>query len=266
MNKSIVYFSLFLSLFALISCKSNDSETKNPKDSIESTVPDNVEISYEEYAAEINADDSLLIANSMFYTNEAGESVKVILFFRQVGDSSELVKMQELMVKDPSGVISTNEFYYKAGKKTISRQFFPESEGDSLYFVELSSFYNNDEKVLITKRRTSPWEELLHQETYTKVANKACRDDRAFSVVNQEGNFETTFQGFVDMNPYLYLLVGENKKEGYTSALIVQSRTNVVRQLQANESEMIGTPLVVNFDVIQEGPSEQQILLGVDFK
>jgi hypothetical protein len=43
------------------------------------------------------------------------------------------------------------------------------------------------------------------------------------------------------------LIVGENKKDGYASSLVVQFKSPVIMELEAKESAMIGTPLEVDF-------------------
>ena len=258
------YISLFiLSLTVLVACE--EEETTNDE-SIENIAEIGESTSYDSYAMEIDMNDSLTVMNSMFYTNQANESVEVVLYVNESGDSTDLLKMEERMVKDASGVISTNVFYYRNGEKYITLQYYPESENDSLYFVEKRSYYDEKGEVIMTKRRTAVYEEMLEESAFVVVNNESLSDERAFDVVNQNGQFETTFQGFIDMDPYLYLLVGENTKEGYVSALIVQSRGGIIKQLIDNETEMLGTPLVVNFGIDQDGSGKSQILLGVAFE
>ena len=58
------------------------------------------------------------------------------------------------------------------------------------------------------------------------------------------------------------LIVGEDNKEGYSSAMIVQQITPTIIELRAKEIEMLGTPLTVDFRTIVD-QGTQQILLSV---
>lgn len=267
MIKYLIPVSLFaLFATAMVGCNNSENSGKeNDSDSLTVIESDQYE-EFEQYMSEVDANGTYSIANSMYYSNQAGEAVEVRLYLEEINaDSSELVKMEELMVAPVTGVVFSNIFYYKDGLKYLTRQYFQEGNADSLYFVELRTYYDKKEKPVVTKRRTAPYEELLDQETFAVVDSKDCSDERAFRCINQEGEFETTFQGFVDMSPFLYLIVGENKKDGYASSLIVQSRNEIINQLVANESNWIGKPLIVRFEIIQEGGGQEQILTGISY-
>lgn len=221
-----------------------------------------IDVDYEKYMTTIDLNDSLGIANSLYYSNANGEAVEVLLY---LDDSSEVVKMEEIMIAPETGIVNSNIFYFKDGKKYVTKQYFEETKADSSYFVELRSYYGEKEEALVTKRREAAFEEGLEMESFEIIANKECSSDRAMRVVNQEGEFETTFQGFVELEGFLFLVVGENKKEGYASSLIVQKYSPTILQLKSNEKQMIGKPLVVEFAIIDE-QGQQQILLDVAIK
>ena len=82
-------------------------------------------------------------------------------------------------------------------------------------------------------------------------------------VLNQEGEFATTFQGFISEEPYLYLIVGEDEPTGYTSSLVVQYVDQTIQKLQMNEKEMIGKGIQVGFETLSGTQGyEYQILLS----
>jgi hypothetical protein len=91
--------------------------------------------------------------------------------------------------------------------------------------------------------------------------------ERALNVLNQEQEFATTFRGFVKEDPYLYIIVGEDDVKGYCSSLVVQYVTATIQKLQAHELEMIGTPLIIDFETLSgEQGYEYQILLSAEIR
>lgn len=86
--------------------------------------------------------------------------------------------------------------------------------------------------------------------------------DRAMQVLNQEGPFSTTFQGFLEDGPLTYIVVGGDGKEGYISALAVQFFDDQLGILKNSKKELIGTPLKVEFEkMINNQNFEYQVLL-----
>ena len=261
MLKELYLIALVSVLVVFTSCENNEGENSETENPVENQDPE-VNNDYEAYIDAIDFNDSLGLANSLSYSNQAGEAVEVELF---LNDSNELVKMRELIIQPNSASILSNVFYIKSGKKVASKEFREVNEGDSLYFVEYRSYYDTAENVVATKYRTAPFEELLEQEPFILVDKRDLSMDRALRVVEQQGEFETTFQGFVEMGGFLFLVVGEDKKDGFATSLIVQQYTPLISKLKLQESEMLGTPLVVEFARVED-QGIQQILLGVSTK
>ncbi len=247
-------------------CDTNKKSDETPSDenNTENEVVAEANVEGEAYLNSIDFNDSLYTANSLFYSRDVNGETEWVEVIMSLNDSNQIVKMKEQFVVAGSDAIFSNHFYFKDGQKYATKQFFIESEKDSSYFVELLSYYDENEEVLATKRRTAIYEDYLPQEQYMVTEKTPCSSDRAYDIINQKGKFETTFQGFVDMEGFKFLVVGENAKNGYSSALIVQQITPLIIELRNNESKMIGTPLTVNFQTIVDGTGSQQILLGVN--
>lgn len=260
--KSLIIITL--TVFFVASCASSNNEKSDPDAKQDVVARANVE--GEEYLNYLDNNDSLNTANSLYYSKTINGEVEWTEVIMTLDDSSRILKMVERIALPGKEAVYSNHFYYKDGAKYATKQFFEESVGDSSYFVELMSYYDKNGKVKATKRRTAIYEDLLDQEQYMVTQNKNCDDARAFRMINQQGEFQTTFQGFVDMDGFKFLVVGENKKDGFVSALIVQQMTPLVIELRNKTKEMIGTPLVVNFQTVHEGGGSEQILLAVDKK
>ncbi|MCH2225272.1 MAG: hypothetical protein MK066_10935 [Crocinitomicaceae bacterium] len=261
-NRIAHLLSVFSLILISVSCSdTNNEENVNlPEINTETSEEMKMAEEFESYIAMLDFNDSLGIANSLFYTKGENESVEVVLFFN---DSSELVKVVEKMTLPQSSSVQSNVFYLKEGKKYATKEYMEKVEGDSSYFVELRSYYDSNEKPIVTKKRSAMFEEMLEMESFQTIEPQDCSMDRALRCVNQEEEFATTFQGFVELeNGFLFLIVGEDSKEGYSSAMIVQQVTPTIMELRSKEIEMLGTPLIVDFrTVVDQGT--QQILLSV---
>ncbi|MDG1331801.1 MAG: hypothetical protein P8P74_05695 [Crocinitomicaceae bacterium] len=256
--KSLVVIAIAIFMAASCATETEVSETE--------IVPNEVakaNVEGEAYLNFLDLNDSLATANSLYYSREVNGEQEWIEVIMTLDDSSRILKMVEQYLPAGSDAVYSNHFYFKDGVKYATKEFFLESKEDSSYFVELLSYYDNDEKVTATKRRTAEYEDLLDQEQYMVAAKQDCSSDRAFAVVNQTGKFATTFQGFVEFGGFRYLIVGEDAKDGYSSALVVQRTTPLIMELRDNESNLLGAKLRVNFQTVNDDGSSQQILWGV---
>lgn len=252
-----------VALFVAASCTTTETVNENQDAETASTEVAKADVEAEAYLDYLDLNDSLPKANSLHYSREIDGQQEWIEVVMTLDDSSRILKMVEQFLSAGSEAVFSNHFYFKDGYKYATKQFFLEEKDDSTYFVELLSFYDKDEKVTATKRRTAEYEDLLSQEQYMVAEKQDCSSDRAFDIVNQKGKFKTTFQGFVEFQGFKYLVVGEDNKDGYSSALIVQQTTPLIMELRNDESDLIGAPLRVSFQTVTDDGSAQQILLGV---
>ena len=217
-------------------------------------------MSREKYAAEVDADTTLKRGNSLYYSREDGATMEV---FIHVNEKEEPVKLEEIYSNSGSVSLCSNVFYFKNGKKYISIELFEEGDEVSGHFTERVSYYDVKEAPIKTLVRKAEFEDQLEFEQYVSEKNYDCSAERAWMVLNQEGAFATTFQGFISEEPYLYLIVGENKKTGYTSSLVVQYIDQTIQKLQAYEADMIGKGIQVEFETLNGSQGyEYQILLS----
>jgi hypothetical protein len=259
----------FLSICIIVLVVSGCEDSKEPGSNINEEinseyVSNEDEVAFEQMIAEIDGNDSFTTANSLFYTRENGESTEVQMF---LDAKNEPVKMIEIFTSGSSQSICNRTFYLKDGKKIATRETLEEGEGKNAHFIERISYYDEKEKPIATKQKTAPYEEELELESYSLIEKFDCSMERALNVLNQEQEFATTFRGFVKEDPYLYIIVGEDDVKGYCSSLVVQYVTATIQKLQAHELEMIGTPLIIDFETLSgEQGYEYQILLSAEIR
>ena len=252
MNIRILSF-IALAVIAFTFLQSCGNETTEVKDEAteknKEYVANKEEIAFEAKMAKIDANKNLQKGNSLFYSRADGASVDVELF---IDSNNAVVKMIEHYTNSSSQSICSNVFYIENNKKFATRELFEYSAKDTLSFSERVSYYDKNEKPIATKMRTAYYEEELDYNSFRLVDKHDCSIQRALDVINQTGEYTTTFRGFVSEAPYLYLIVGEDNINGYTSSLVVQMMTSTIKKLQLNEMKMIGAPLTVDFRTLDD--------------
>lgn len=241
--KNIFLFTLISFLFiGITSCKSDKNDSEVEVDNIDSEyTPTKEEIEFETIMADIDANMDYQTGNSLFYTNPDGETADVQIFVDDKGETKKLVYYHT--TKETSS-LQLSIFYFDQGNNVVTRELFDNGTA----FQERISYYDRDGKVLYTKSRQAEFEEYLSVEQFKADELTACDITEALQVLNQEGRYAVTFRGFVEEEQFLYLIVGEDKMDGFTSSLVVQNMDNSIMELKKTELEHIGKPMRIEFD------------------
>lgn len=262
MNTKILNIAVLFFIF-LSSCQTaKNGEEGNSKDEKVQSVEN--EEKYENQIAAIENNTELLLINSLAYNNNAGSRIEVVAYLDK-GENE--VKIEESFTDVKSGNYGKFTYYIDKGKKFATKQVYFENQLKEPSFVERISFYDKDERVIFSKERVAPFEDELEKAAFEISIPKDCSIERAMRVLNQEGEFTTTFQGFASDGNLSYLLVGENTSDGYASSLAVQYKEGDITKLMNNEKAMIGKPLeVVHQVMVDERGLKFQVLLSVKIK
>lgn len=245
MKTQITYFAI---LFSLLFAACNSSSHKNETSEESKTQPKFPnENQLEEKMAAIENNKDLLVVNSLNYNNNAGSTASAIAY---LDAEKNTVKMDEVFSDVTNGNYGTHTFYIENGKKIVSKEVYFDNELKVPIFVERISFYNKNQKVIYTKERTAEYEEDLPKMQFQIAKLKECSLDRTMRILNQEKDFETTFQGFASDGSTKFLLVGENTPDGFASSLAVQRLDKEIEKLSNNEKAMIGKKLEIQYDVM----------------
>ena len=222
------------------------------------------ETEFEAIIEAIDSDESLREGKSLFYTRDDGATEEVTVF---VNDSNVTVKIYHEYTLPNGPSLSSNTYHFNDGVMIASKELFEEGTVENGHFVERKTYYDTNEKPIVTKRRVAPYEDNLDYEQFSIVDKQALSYKKPLEILNQTGQFETTFQGFIEEKPYLYMIVGENKPEGYYSSLVVQLMTPLIKKMQNNQEEMMGTQLSVDYETLNGAQGYvYQILMSVSKK
>jgi hypothetical protein len=207
----------------------------------------------QEYTAKIEAIDAneqLKKLNSLSFTNNAKSTAEAIAF---LDEKDTEVKIIEKFSDALTGNYGSKTFYIENGKVFCAKEVYFDAQISTPSFVERITYFKKNSQVKASIERYAAYEEELEEAPFKLTAKKKISIDRALSLLNHTGEFETSFQGFLNHNNMDFILVGKNTPDGFTSALSIQTQDATVHYLQKNERKMIGCMLDVSHNFVIDG-------------
>ncbi len=205
-------------------------------------------------------EDQLIVAQSLTFQHNDGSFEEVLAF---LDDQQQIVKLEEKFADAKTKNSGKRLFYFDKGKKFMTVELFTDNLDSKGSFRERVSYYDKNGKVISSKDRLAQFEEDLAKVDFKKIEPYDCSHERAMAVLNNEGVFETTFQGFLENGNLTYLLVGGPGETGYASAIAVQYEDSQIAYLKKNMLKSINKPLDVKFErMLDEKNMEFQVLIS----
>ena len=259
MKTLLIYSSLFLFSLLFSACSNNGKDDQYQNEKKIGKLKN--EGDFEDKMAAIENYSNWKIMNSLAYNNNAGSREEVIAC---LNEKDEAVKLEEVFYDAATGNYGRRIFYAEGGKKFASKEVFFDNQLKAPQFIERISFYDKKQQPIYTRERSAALEEDLESQEFVQKSPVGVSIDRAMQIINQQGPFETTFQGFVQNGGLNYILVGENTPDGFASSLVVQYESAEIVKLKKNERGMIGIPVEVQHQtMLDEQGLKFQILLGL---
>lgn len=226
-------------------------ETKNEEEPKEIIIEDDGRGGeFEDYMALVDVSDSLIGANTLYYAKPNGESYQVYL---KLDDASNIVRLEEQYTTSSSGSILRTFYYYRDGFKVATKEIFNEGAGDTEMFFERVSYYDTDEKPIISKLRSAKFEEYLEDDTFKIIDPLDCPDVTAKRALARDDEFATNFVGVISQEQINYIIVGEGVDGGFTTSLVVQEFTPLIAQLLTDPAAFKGDPMDIEFQEVPDG-------------
>lgn len=248
-------------------CSENSQEkvvktTKNEKSPEELGVEDDGRGGdFEDYMALVDNNDSLLTASTLYFSKGDGESYQLYLLLNNEGN---IIRTEERYTKSGDGSVLRNFHYFRDEVRIASKEIYNQGTGEAENFFERVSYYDEKEKPVISKIRKAQFEEYLENEMFRIIDPINCPLDRADRALAGEGEFETKFLSVIEQDGVFYIIVGEDKDNGYNSSLVVQSITPLIQSLINNPDAYKGEPVKVDFQEMPDGQGYTfQSLLGI---
>jgi hypothetical protein len=252
-------------MLLLVACKSNNSKKtievkeKPQKDLIVYKLKD--EKSFDKQMMEI---DSFVLAfgkfaSSLDYSKDDKTTIHVDA---HLDNDDNIVKLVEDFTDKDATRMGTNSFYLHNGKVFMSKEIFVTNE--STDYTERISYYAPNGICLKSKERKAVSEIKLQRAKFDAVPKTVCNIDRAMRALNQEKEFATTFQGFIQSGKDSYMLVGTPGTGGYTSALKVRTTDPFIAEIRKDELRYLNGTIYLEYEKIQEvgGFTYQSLIKG----
>ena len=242
MNFKIVVF-IFLILF-FYGCNENKNNS-NEKRTLKMLSPFfKGESAYENEILKIETDKNLTEVTSLNYINSNGKPFIVKGF---VDNQMNLRKLIYGNTYD-NGNESIITFYYIGSRKFASINEYTHSFENKFHKKITKSFYDDSSKVFFSK--FSNYNDQTNELTPFKKCKISSHDDSfALKIINQQGEFQTNFQGFTENMGRYYLLLGT---DNYTSAVAFSNLSGILKLLKDDEKKYLGRNLIVDFKIVTE--------------
>jgi hypothetical protein len=240
-----------LFIFAiLLSCSENKQEESKPQHALKEIKPlFDDEIAYENEIRNIDSDKRLTEVTSLEYLSGEGESF-VVKGLVETKQDNQVMTLKKLTFKQvfKNGNESTCSYYYIGTRKFASTCEQSILTGNDLKKVLTKSYYNDSSEVFFSKR-ISGNSENINETSYSACKQVDHDDQLALKIINQEGEFETKFQGFTESMGKNYLILGTHD---YTSTVAFAEFNPTLKLLMNNEKKYTGKKLIIDFSVVTE--------------
>lgn len=222
--------------------------------------PDQRALAIDQWMEKVDHLMELRIYSTLEYMNGDHELYQVEAY-KDTMDTN-FVKLVEFTTSKLTGTLQSTSFYYQDGKKVATRELKEEGSEADLHFVERITYYGDQEESLVTKQRTAEYEEQLEDAAFEVGKAVEVSETKAVRALEQTGEFAPLFEGFVEGEGDLYIVVGENKPNGYTSALLVQSLNGLIGRMYKDPENFKGKELSIAFSKEFSPDGDYQLLYG----
>ena len=259
MRQQILLVAIIGGLTILSACgEDNSSEKKVEKVSQKLDNEDAIEAEIKAIEEEIVKAD--LVAHSLNYSKENGEAIEVLA---HLSKDNVILKIEEKFSDGNAKNSGTITYYLKDKYPFVSKELFEDlSNPSAAKYVERVSYYDKKGKAISTKEKRVNYQEELPNVSFISVPLKTCSINRAMQVLEQKGDFETTFQGFAITEILNYLVVGQPEEGGYTSALRVEVEDNFIKDALKNQKKYLNKKCRVSFQIAENSGFEYQLYTG----
>ncbi|MCE3295375.1 MAG: hypothetical protein K0R65_1089 [Crocinitomicaceae bacterium] len=238
---------IFLSLLFLAACSGEEAKTDDKTTGKKLANEGSLESEMKAIDSEIQSSGQQ--ATSMRYTKENGAFIVVNAHLNEAG---KIIKIEEDYSDGDGANSGRNSFYLKDEKVFASREYYSDMSAHPASFVDRLSYYDKNQKVVKTQEKRVEFEEELDRVEYQDVALKGITMDRAKKVLDQSGEFETFFQGFVNVQALNYIIIGSKNSESWVSSVRVDYEDSFIKTLLSDPKKYLNRKVFVAFENITD--------------
>lgn len=194
---------------------------------------------------------------SLDFSKENNERYFAQLFCDSTG---KVLQMTENKM-DANGYSEINKLYYNQKQLFATYSGFQTNTNNQLAFIEELTFFKNG-KITSSYRRTAKNGDQYLNEYEPSKNNRIVNDQQILKAMENKGEFVLTFQGVIRTDEFNYIIVGEPKKNGFTSTLQITAHTPFIDDLFEHEREYVNRKIKVNFQRITDGNFSYQLFIS----
>lgn len=254
-----------LLLVGLVSCGSDNSSEKKTEEKKVIVKHFKNEAEMDAHVLELKkiTESADILANSLHYEKADGTMIEVIGHL----DTTNVLQIIEEQFSDGNGKSNGTRFYYlNDGKPFVTQELIDQVNGNNeAIFIDRVSYYDEKGKIIKTKERSASFQDDINKMSYKAAALYPIKVDRAMAALKSEKEFATTFQGFVNQDMFSYLIIGPDDPNGFTSALRLDYKDQLINILASDPEKHMGTRIKVNFEVHNDRGFEFQVYAGGKF-
>lgn len=254
-------FILFLNLIACANKEEKRSKLNHSLKEIKPLFKD--EDAFENEIKSIETNNKLIEVSSLEYLSSEGDSY-LVKGLVEVSKNKQNMTLRKLTFRKVSqnGNETICSYFYIGSRKFSSECEQLIQKGVEFIKVFTKSYYDDSSNVFFSKSSSG------RADSFNKNEFSSCKptnhdDNLALKIINQEGDFETNFQGFTESMGKNYLILGT---ESMSSTVAFLDYNPSLKLLKNNEKKYLGKKLIVSFSVKTEANGFTfQALEDIDF-
>jgi len=119
-------------------------------------------------------------------------------------------------------------------------------------FGEIFSYFGSNRKVIYTASKLGNSEDELNQKVAIRSKKTDFSPKKALQIINQQGPFETRYQGHIETENYNFIIVGTSGKTGQKSAIAFNSNYPLAAEMVKNNEQYLNRKLRIEFTKVTE--------------
>ena len=162
-----------------------------------------------------------------------------------------IVKLQ-LEETYAKGMQVITRFYYSGDLLFYAQQLVKDYQKKNNGFLEITSYFGSNKKVIISASRIGNDEEELYSKIPVVCKKTNFDPQEALNVVNQQGPYETRFQGSLETENLKFMIVGTKGNPTAQSAIAYNKDFPLAVHIVENEQQYLNRLLKVEFTKVTE--------------
>ena len=250
---SNILFALFLIQLVML-CSCSDFERRvslddtATKDNQAESIVFAEQVEYDSLRKIIDSEKDLTQAQSLDYEDRGANHSRVTALLNK---KNKVVKLALEEVANDGKMIRTS-FYYSGAAVFFAKQEIYDYTKEKNAYGLIYSYFGNNNKVIYSAAKMANTEEELNSKVALRTQKTMFDPSKAKNIINQKGDFETRYQGHIDTEQYLFILVGTRGKNAQQSAIAYNKNFPLAEMLVKNEKEYLNRKLRVNFNTVTE--------------